>query len=356
MSKYTEQIWTTLQQAGIAQGDKPGKTSLASPWYVKLLLAFSGWLAAIFILGFIVAGFQFVFRNSLVAGLVGAMMIGGAFAILRVRFNEFVEHLGLATSLAGQALVIYTIFEVTSHNETASWLLVALLEIPLAIFMPNFVHRVFSSFTVAIAFYIASLEMGISYVVGGIVMFIAALCWLNEFSYPQHMKKIRAMGYGLILALVALKCTFLFGSGTIGCLVSKKHPETWAQPWIGEIFMGLVAIYVVWNILQRYGQSASKQLSIITLLGTILVCAVSMKAQGITVGMVILLLGFFGANRILLGLGITSLLFYISSYYYLLDTTLLDKSQSLLVVGLVLLGVRWLVPRIVPMGKETQHV
>ena len=119
--------------------------------------------------------------------------------------------------------------------------------------------------------------------------------------------------------------------------------------------MGVVTLYVVWHLLQRYGQSISERLSITALLGTLLLCAVSMEVQGITVGMVIILLGFAGANRVLLGLGIVSLLFYISSYYYLLDATLLDKSQTLLIVGLVLLIVRWLMLRILPVKKEAQH-
>jgi uncharacterized membrane protein len=71
--------------------------------------------------------------------------------------------------------------------------------------------------------------------------------------------------------------------------------------------------------------------------------------------MVIICFGFFCANRVLLGLGIVSLLFYISSYYYLLDTTLLDKSQSLLVVGLILLFVRWLMHTIIPVQNEAEH-
>ena len=94
------------------------------------------------------------------------------------------------------------------------------------------------------------------------------------------------------------------------------------------------------------------RLSIMTLLATLIVCAASMNVQGITAGIVIICIGFLGANRVLLGVGIVSLLFYISSYYYLLDTTLLDKSQSLLVVGLILLFVRLLIQKILPAQNE----
>lgn len=198
--------------------------------------------------------------------------------------------------------------------------------------------------------------MGWPYVVDGVVMLLAAWCWLNEFRFPQHMRKIRAIGYGLVLALIQLKGAALFGYRTMGWRYSQNQFELWDKPWIGEVLIGAVTLYVVWHLLQRYGRGFSERLSITALLGTLLLCAVSMKVQGITVGMVIMLLGFAGANRVLLGLGIVSLLFYIFSYYYLLDATLLAKSQNLLIVGLVLLIVRWLILRILSVKSGAQHV
>jgi uncharacterized membrane protein len=354
MNNQTNQIWALLQESGIVQGEQPEKGVSGSPWYVKVLLAFSGWLAAIFILGFIGAAFEYVFRNGGVAGIVGVIMIAGAFALLRIPANEFVEHLGLATSMAGQALIVYAIFDLSDHNEIVAWLLLAILQVILVAFMPNFVHRVFSTLVAAIAFSMALNEMDIPYVIGGVVMFGASFCWLNEFRYPQQMKKIRAIGYGLVLALIVLEGTALFGYRAFGERFSQNH-GFWAQPWLAEIIIGAVTVYVVWSLLQRYGQAMKGRLSITTLLATLLVCAVSMNVQGITVGMVIVCFGFLGANRVLLGLGIVSLLFYISSYYYLLDTTLLDKSLSLLVVGLILLFVRWLMQKIIPANNEAQH-
>lgn len=355
----SNQTWALLKEQGIVQGEQPENEVLGSPWYVKALLAFSGWLAAIFILGFIGAAFEFVFRNSEVAGTVGLVMIAGAYSLLRIPANEFVEHLGLATSMAGQALIIYAIFNyaifnLTNHNEIVAWLLLSMLEVALVALMPNFVHIVVSALVAAIALAMAFTEMHISYVISGIVMFGTSFCWLNEFRYPQLMKKIRAIGYGLVLALIALKATTLFGHRTFGRTLSQKH-EFFAQPLLGELMIGVVTLYVVWNLLQRYGQPVKGGLSITTLLATLLICALSTNVQGITVGMVIICFGFFCANRVLLGLGIVSLLFYISSYYYLLDTTLLDKSQSLLVVGLILLFVRWLMLRIFPARNEMHH-
>ena len=221
--------------------------------------------------------------------------------------------------------------------------------------MPHCVHRVFSAFVAALAVFMALTSMGWPYVADGVVMLLAVWCWLNEFRYPQHITKIGAIGYGLVLALILLKGFALFGYREMSWRSLPNQSELWDRPWIGEMLIGVVGCYVVWHLLKRYRQIMPDRLSIMALLGTVLLCVVSMKVQGITVGMVIMLLGFAGANRVLLGLGVVSLLFYISSYYYLLDATLLDKAQILLVVGLVLLALRWLMLLILPVKKEVKH-
>jgi uncharacterized membrane protein len=355
MSRQTREIWTILHRAGLAEGAAPETGNLESPWYVKVLIAFSGWLAALFLLCFLGIGFGIVFNNITLSFIVGAMMIGGAFAILRIPNNEFVEHLALAVSLAGQAIVMYAIFRVFHRNEKIAWLLVAFLQVPLAIVMPNFVHRVFSSFAAAFAFNMSLIFWRLPYIVSGVVMLLAALCWLNEFRYPSQIRKLQAIGYGLILALTHIEVTALFGHQILWWRFTRFPPALWTKPWMGEVLTGVVTLYVVWYLLRRYSQSISERIPIIALLGTVILCAVSMKVQGITVGMVIMLLGFAGANRILFGLGIVSLLFYTSSYYYMLDTNLLAKSRTLLIVGIVLLSSRWLMSYIMPVKKEANH-
>ncbi|WP_028580063.1 DUF4401 domain-containing protein [Desulfogranum japonicum] len=351
MNKSTNQTWTLLQKHGIVQGKQPEHKAPDAPWYVKVLLAFSGWLAALFILGFIGTAFASVFRNSEVACIVGALMIVGAFVQLRLSVNEFVEHTGLATSMAGQVLLAFAIFDFSDHNKVMAWLLLVALQAVLVVLMRSFIHRVFSTIAASVALAMALYEMQIPDVIGGILLFAASWCWLNEFRYPQLMPQIRAIGYGLVLALVSHKALSLFGYRSFGHELLAKHAAL-SHPWLGEALIGVVTIYVAWRVLHRYGQPLKSRLSMTTLLATLLISLVSLNVQGITVGMVIIVFGFLGANRILFGLGIASLLFYISSYYYLLDTTLLAKSQSLLVTGLILLFVRWVMQYIIPTHNE----
>lgn len=360
MSTQNTQVLAKLLQAGLIEGAAPETGKLDSPWYVKVLLAFSGWLAAVLLLCFIGMGFELIMTNSTATLITGGMMIVGAFALLRISKNEFVEHLALAVSLAGQALVVFVLFDDSGLDRIMVWLLVALLQIFLTLVIPNFVHRVFSSFVAALAFNMVLSFWGVHYAVGGIVLFMAALCWLYEFSHPKQMRAKQAIGYGLVLALMLFKGATLYGyHRMIDWMDGEFVPnqlELWNKPWLDEIITGMVVLYVVWHLLQRYRQPVFERLSIAALLGTVLLCVVSMKIQGITIGIVLMLLGFASANRVLVGLGIMSLLFYISFYYYTLDATLLAKSQTLLVVGLVLLFIRWLMLNIITVNKEAEHV
>ncbi len=346
MNQPSQPVWATLQQAGLVQGDAPTTEKLESPWYVKVLLAFCGWFASLFLLGFLGVGFDAIFRSGIASALTGSLMIAGAYAILRIPRNEFFEHVALAVSLAGQALIAFGLFD--GLNDNTVWIFFALVQVALSIVMPTFVHRVFSSAIATFSFSMFLYAFGVPYVFSGIVMFIAAWLWLHEFQFPKHTRKIHAIGYGTVLGLVQLKGGALFSLSPADWGMARSDTGFWVQPWMAEILAGGVMIYVVWHLLQRLGHRLPEPLAIAALVCTAILSAVSIEAPGITVGMMILLLGFAGSNRVLMGLGIVSLLFYISSYYYLLDATLLAKAQTLLVTGIALLLVRWVMLKMIP--------
>lgn len=355
MKHVNASFWATLKESGCVTGDLPEQQKLESPWYVKTLMAFSGWLAAAFMLCFIGAAFEVVFENTTLAAMIGMILIGGAFFLLRLNANEFTDHLALAVSLAGQGLMVFALYDITGHDKAMLWLSLALLQGVLAIMMPNFIHGAISSMVSAISLSIALVILGMPHVMGGVLLLGASLCWFHEWRYPRYMKKIRALGYGLIFALIALESTLLLGHRTTFGGLYHKYPGFWSYPWLKEGLLGAVTLFVVLRLLQRYKQPINGRLFIITLLAMFLLCFVSIHVQGLIVGVVILCLGFFGSNHSLLGLGMVSLLFYISSYYYLLDRTLMEKSLSLLAVGLFLLCGRWLMNRILPIEKEVAH-
>lgn len=345
MSVQNEDVWDVLLTAGLVQGDKPDLREPDSPWYIKCLLAISGWLASLFLLGFLSIGFEFIFQNIAVSLFVGSIMIGVSYALLRIPKNTFFEHVALAISFAGQVLVAFAIFD--NSRDSINWVWIAIFQFALAIVMPNFVHRVFSSFAAACSFSIALVVFDVPYIASSIILMASVWLWLTEFCCVKHMEKQRAIGYGLVLALILIKGTAVFGvdvmDGYAGSTALNMGVQLW---WVNEILLAAVTFYVVVHILNQLGRELFEPMSIAALIGSLLVVIVSAEAQGIAVGMLIVLLGFSGSNRVLMGVGITSLLFFISSYYYLLDYTLLRKSQTLLIVGIVLLVSKSIVQKI----------
>ncbi len=355
MMQHSHELWDKLKAADLVSCDAPKPKELESPWYVKVLLGFSGWIASFFLLGFLGLGFDIFSDNSLMMNSVGLMMVGGSYVLLQLPKNEFIEHMALAGSLAGQLLIIIALFDLVNNKDDTAWFLFALIQAALTYFMPNLLHRFFSSFAAAFCMSLALAPYGLGHIYTSLMMLGVVWLWLHEFSYPQHIRKIRTIAYGVTIALIQLKGSFLFGSAALGFQSIRKHNEIWAQPWVGEVLAGAVLFYLVWQLLKRNGLNPTDQLGIFALFSSMLVTAVSFEAHGIVVGIMIILLGFSVSNLVLQGLGIISLLLYISAYYYLLQTTLLDKSQTLLLLGVALLVIRWLFIHLTATSMENHH-
>ena len=340
-----ESVWNILLNANLVQGEKPVPDTLESPWYIQLLLAISGWLSSLFLLGFIgAAGLILAFDNLAVALIVGTALISGAYAILRIPKNTFFEHLALAISLAGQCLIIWGIVNNTKSDN--GWPFVFLLQLILMFIIPSFTHRVLLSLATAVSFSVVMATLGLPYVSNSILMAIAAWLWLHEFRYPKYMKQRQAIAYGFTLALIMLKSNLLFSGSIISWYVGKSELNIEILLWLEGISLVAILLYVVHHFLKQFGHTLLSPMSIATLLVILLIGVVSFHMQGIIVGTLILLLGFASSNRVLMGLGITSLLFYISYYYYLLDFTLMEKCSSLLIMGIILFVIKYIAQRL----------
>lgn len=361
MENSGKRVWEQLLEAGLigpgALAESEPDMESESPWFIKVLLAFCGWFASLFLLGFVGLGFVFVMDSAAASLATGLAVIASAYALLRSAGNEFIEHLGLAVSLAGQALVVWGLVQLNDGYVHIPWLLILLVEAPLAVLMPNFVHRVFSAFWAAVALSLHLAYLGVPYLANGLLLFGATWLWLNEFRYPQEIRKFQALGYGLVLALVPIGGSAFFMGDIRDWFMGDEASPPMMRPWMGELLVAAAALYLVWRLVEqeRQHRGIPRRTVIGVLAGTLLLCVAALEAQGITVGFVIMLLGFAAGNRMLLGLGLAALLFYVSAYYYTLEMTLLAKSLTLLTVGVLLLLCRWLMLNFLAPKKEEHH-
>lgn len=352
MSAQAETLWGQLQQAGVVDGAMPEMAEAESPWYVRVMLGFSGWIAALFLLGFVAIGMEFIIDSEIASIIAGLVALAAAYALLAAEKNDFVQQFGLAVSFAGQALVLFGLAELTDWQWSQIWWLVALLQVVIALLMPNFVQRLVAAYVAVYAF---SAAMGYhGFMVSVLVTLIVALIWQNEFTWARWGRWLRPIGYGMTLALVYLEGPVLFYF--LGFWYPMDGEITRVIPyWVGDLMMGLLLIAVVARLISPNDAPWTSRTKVGALLAATVVAGVSLEMPGVAVGFVVVLLGFSNGNRILVGLGIASLLFYLSAYYYTLQTTLLVKSELLLATGAVLLLARWAVLRWVLPMKESAH-
>lgn len=359
MINNTNDLTTKLIRAGITLNEPTYPAQLETPWFVRLLQAFSGWLAALFLLGFIAMGAVFVMENPIVSMGVGLAMVGAAFALLRSASNDVVEHLALAISLAGQLLIAWAMVELWETSVYPSWTLLGwsmlVLQSVLALIMPSLVHRTFSAFAACLALYVALAESAIAPVVGGVVLLALTMLWLNEFRWSGRIRDAQAWGYGLLIGLLVIQG--LTHSDQPLWFDNHGAEVAGLARWFNSALVAL-SLALLGYVLQGYVFTRSK-VHWSLYLSPVALLLVELYVPGVGQGAVVLLLGFAIGHRVLVGLGGFSLLMGISSYYYWLDATLLTKALILLIMGGLLLALRWLLRRwliaLKPSAKGAAH-
>ena len=354
-ARTAAELWAVLTTAGLTSGDMPAAGEKHTPWYVRVMLGVAGLIAAIFLLGFIGVGVAFVIKSQTASIAVGLMVITASYAIFRLApRNDFSTMFALAVSLAGQALVIFGLFGVFSsgHEKSFPWGTVALFEAALALVIPNFTHRAISAFGAGAAFGFACGAWGANAIAPGVVAAAIAYIWLNEMRLGRLHSVVTPVGYGLTLAFVLIEGMAQFGHTMM--MMFGPRAQAAQLPGVGESFVALALFVSVWMLFKRAAWPLHGMRTALALVAAAVIGIASWKAPGIAGGLMIALLGYANGNRGLTALGIVALLMYVSSYYYLLETTLLVKAGVLLATGLVLLAVRWVMLNVVMPPERTR--
>ena len=356
MSTEQQLLWQQLQAGGMVNGDLPEATVLTSPWYLRVLIAMSAWLTALFMLGFIGEAFELIFEQPALAVFVGAAIIALAYKMLGGEAtNEFQSQFFLALSFAGQLVLAFGLFKLLDNYDGLVWLAVAVIQAVLAWYMPNYLHRLCSAFIAAIALCVALAHGHVYFIPSGLLLAAVALLWMRELDWLAQQQKIKPIAYGLTLAVIYQTNSGYFYSDMLELVLSVgTRDELIDRPWMGSLTAGLVMLALVWYLLKQHLDIRSTKVISLIMLPTLLFLLASFEAHGISIAVTIMLLGFANGNRLLTGLGIAALLYYVSIYYYLLDTSLLEKSGLLAILGVLLISARFAM-RYYQSGAEEVH-
>ena len=351
-------LWRRLSDVGLVEGELPA-SDVFTPWYVRTMLGAAGWIGALFLFGFIGIAFKFVIDSTTALLSVGALCCVGAYVLFRIaRENVFATQFGLAASLAGQVLFIFGLTKMLNHDSLTTYTMIFVFEALLAALVPNFIHRVMTTWAAMFALSILLTRMGAGPLASALPAAGLAFIWLNELRWAGQAALWQPLGYGLALGQVQMDASLLWRYGDLW-LTRRSTDANWLYlhaPWIGRLVVAAILIGAVAWLMKREGVAVTSRLSITLLAVMLLVAALSLLAPGLPTALLIVLLGFAAGNRVLLGLGYVAFAGFLVYYYYQLEMTLLVKSIILLGTGTLLLLARMALGRwFTPLAGERPH-
>jgi Na+/phosphate symporter len=351
------ELWERLRANGLVEGDLPDEGQPASPWYVRVMLGIAGWIGAMFLLGFVGAGLAFIIDSSAAALMLGAGCCAAAGVLFRnFEGQDFSAQFALALSLAGQGLMIIGLGQVLKAEDPPLYFAVAGMEAGLALAVPNFLHRVLAAAGAAVALALAVVQLSLHGLAAPVLCAGLALIWLDPGRWGGGGRLWRPIGYGLVLALLMVETFRLLGAQSLfDTGTNNSAGMSIYGPWIGRGLTAAVLLAVAVLLCLREGFAASSRITLAAAGAALVVGAVSLNAPGLASALLILLLGFAAGNRILMALGVLSLLGFVGHYYYSLQATLLAKSGLLAVTGLCLLAAYFVLRRGAFRAEEPGH-
>lgn len=354
-----EALWDRLSAEGLVEGGMPERHRSASPWFVRVMLGIAGWIGALFLIAFVGTGFAFIMTDAAFAAFVGAACCAGAFALFRVAGgNDFGEQFGLAVSLVGQVLIGVGLADVLDMDDPVFYLVLAAVEAGLALAVPNFLHRVLATSGAAVALALAVNQLSLHGLAAPLLCAAFAWVWLEPKRWAGSGRVWRPIGYGLVLALLLVETFRLFGAEQ--WFAGRAEAPGWFALYGPLLGRGVTAAVLVWAAatlaLREEGQGAGRIFPY-TVGAAMIFGLLALKAPGLASALLILLLGFAAGSRILVALGILSLLGFVAHFYYSLQASLLEKSGILALTGLLLLAAHFAMRSRFPAGAEagTDH-
>ena len=328
-----------------------------SPWFIQIFFGFSGFLASLFFIGFLTLLLQNtgVLDSAIANFSIGMLLNLGGFVLFKsqiTRRSMFLNSLAFTLSVAGQAYVMYALVSGDIEHPFGIWLFL-FIQSALTFIMANFMYRLLSSLvalgcTVYLLNYYHLPEVSL-----GLLALIAIVSNLQRYRLLQltsikwraaFFDTIRAVAYASALMLLCVSVYFIAAEYGNSFVTSDGYNAAFSYNYyLAQGLLTVASLYAAYLILRRYEVKLLSSASIVIFCAIIILGVMSIYVSGLLATSLIIIIAVANSQRILLGLGIVALVSYIFWYYYQLDTSLLVKSASMLVIGITLLLIRWLI-------------
>jgi uncharacterized membrane protein len=351
-------LWLSLQNKGWVNTDTAPESLLASPWYIIAAQMLGGWVAALFLLAFVMLGLSSA--SDITESFIGfgGVLSLGCLAYYRLGENrqEFILQMVFAFSLCGQIMLLFGTFEsLESSNET---LIAVIYVVTFVIHWIAIPHKA-NQFVAALAMVPSLLAIlvinHLSLLLLPLLVLSLVVIWTQLYRWPQHYQRIRMLGYAVAISLLLANLMLSEISDTMELPNVLTALSSSLSDYLAIIISLLSALWLINQIFNQLHSNAnsdantdSNQVFIVrprnklmVILAAILIGLLSIVMSGLSAALLMLLLGYFYNERKLVIISVCALLTFIGMYYYSLHIDLFDKSLWLMASGIVLLLLRF---------------
>jgi hypothetical protein len=270
-------------------------------------------------------------------GIYGLILLGAAVWLFSAR-RIFTDQMGLAFSIAGQAMCVSAfldVFEPVGFSARGMAAVALLLAVLMSVPRSPQIHRIFCALVVwgSLGVLIGSGNPLLLFAVALTAFAVAAWLWRERWTSHRRATTLAAATH----------------AATLGALVSAwgvgdEFARTLTQPVSPWIYKFGVAIILV-GAAGWLTREAPARMRLAVLAGAVLFSAAAWNAPGLVASAAVLAAAFRAAERTWMGLALVAMVCYLSWFYYSLEATLLVKSGALAGSGLALLAVAFALRR-----------
>jgi len=348
MNNSDKALWEKLNRQGLVPSEHPADNNIQTAWFIHLMQGFSGWLAALFMLGFVggLFGWLFNYDNEILLLIAGFACNLTAYTFYRHSDDSaFLNQLALAISLCGQFMFGWGIFELSASDESYAFIGLAAYQAILTFAMPSFLHRVMSSWFAMVALFWGLNSEGIFGLDAAVGAFLFTVIWCKEQTWFKWHSVLIPVGYGVAISLLQFSGHSLLQT-ELSFSYSQSEPNVWHiySPIAGVVLQVIACIFLLCFIAKEQKLTASPKIvaGFVFIIAALILTTLAILE--LPAALLILLIGFHRQNRVLITLGVAALISFISWYYYSLQVTLMVKSIYLATLG-VSCGVTYLVAK-----------
>lgn len=335
-----QNLWRLLKDEHLVSGVEPDfKDAEQTLWYIRAMQGFAGWLAALFLIGFLGVGVAGLFEHGTALIVMGLIINYASYVFFKTKpDSDFFEQLVLVFSLTGQFLFVFGLFELFEFRNRQLLLVVAVYQTVLAWLINQWLHRFLSTW-----FAIMALFWGFDLLVytglgSAALAVLFVWLWLDKTGWQTEKVFYEPIAYASAFAL--LQYNLPHGLGMASWFWYRQVEPTWLMlngHYIAAVLNSAVLLYFIFRVMREQQLNFSSTSGKLIVLAVILSLFTALPVIGLSSALLVLLVGFARRNPFLLVLGVLAMLGFVSWFYYNLNTTLLNKSLILMLAGLVLL-------------------